>query len=290
MVHTAAMVRSDAGLPLADRQSVNAHFQTTAAYWRQVYEGHGLEATIYQQRRDAVLRMVDQLVLPAGSQALELGCGAGVTSVALAERGYNVEAVDSVAAMIDLTREAAARAGVSPRVSPGLCDVNALAFASAAFDLVLAIGVIPWVQSPEAVLREMVRVVRPGGYLILSSENLWQLHHVLDPMLNPLLAGLRPRVGDLLRRMGLRKALTAPRHRACSNRRFDRMLASVGLEKLHGSTVGFGPFSLAFHTVLPESLGVTIHRRLQVLADRNFPVLRSTGSNYIVLARKPANA
>lgn len=288
MVHTATMARSHAKPARDERQSVNTHFQTTAAYWKQVYEGHGLSATIYQQRRDKVLQMVDRLALPPDSQALEVGCGAGVTSVALAQRGFHVEAVDSVAAMIDLTRLAAHHAGVGARVKPGICDVNTLSFPDNAFDLLLAIGVIPWVQSPETVLEQMARVVKPGGYLIVSSENVWQLHHVLDPLLNPLLAGLRPRVGDFLRRLGLRGPLAAPRHRPCSNRAFDRMLAALNLQKLDGLTVGFGPFSLAFCKVLPESTGVAVHRKLQSWADRRLPVLRSAGSNYIVLARKLA--
>ena len=269
-----------------EQKRVEAHFQETASYWKEIYQGGDVSATIYQQRRDAVLALVDKLELATESHILEVGCGAGVTSVALARRGYHVQAVDSVTAMIDLTRQAVSDAGVSQRVTPSVCDVNSLAFADHVFDLVLAIGVIPWVQSPEQVLQEMGRVVRPGGYLIVSSENLWQLHHVLDPLLNPLLVQLRPRVGDLLRGIGLRKPLASPRHHACSNQKFDQQLASLNLEKLESMTLGFGPFTLFFQHVLPESLGVKFHRALQRLADRKVPLLRSGGSNYIVLARK----
>lgn len=272
-----------------DQKRVDAHFQTTAAYWKHVYEGHDVEATIYQQRRDAVLKLVDKLALPHGSQVLEVGCGAGLTSVALACRGFQVEAVDSVPAMIGLTRQAVRESGLEQEVRAGVCDVNDLSFTDSAFDLVLAIGVIPWVQSPGPVLREMVRVVKPGGYLIVSSENLWQLPHLLDPLLMPLLAGVRPRIGDLLRKVGLRKPLAAPRHHACSNRAFDRALASFGMKKLEATTLGFGPFSFCFRRMVPEPWGVSIHRGLQRLSDRRFPLLRSTGSNYIVVTRKPAN-
>jgi ubiquinone/menaquinone biosynthesis C-methylase UbiE len=271
-----------------EQKRVEAHFQETASYWKEIYQGGDVSATIYQQRRDAVLALVDKLGLAAQSDILEVGCGAGVTSVALARRGYQVQAVDSVTAMIDLTCQAVSDAGLGERVTPSVCDVNSLAFADDAFDLVLAIGVIPWVQSPEQVLQQMTRVVRPGGYLIVSSENLWQLHHVLDPLLNPLLVQLRPRVGDLLRNIGLRKPLASPRHHACSNQEFDQQLASLQMEKLESMTLGFGPFTLFFQRVLPESVGVKFHRVLQRLADRGVPVLRSGGSNYIVLARKQA--
>ena len=287
---TATMrARSSTALPMKEEQKrVEAHFQETAAYWKEIYRGGDVSATIYQQRRDAVMSLVDRLGLAAKSQVLEVGCGAGVTSVALARRGYHVQAVDSVTAMIDLTRQTVSDAGVEERVVPSVCDVNSLTFADDAFDLVLAIGVIPWVQSPEQVLQQMTRVIRPGGYLIVSSENLWQLHHVLDPLLNPLLVQLRPRVGDWLRRIGLRQPLASPRHHACSNQEFDQQLASLKMEKIESLTLGFGPFTLFFQHVLPEPLGVKLHRALQRLADRQVPVLRSGGCNYIVLARKQA--
>jgi hypothetical protein len=66
---------------------------------------------------------------------------------------------------------------------------------------------------------------------------------------------------------------------------FDRLLAGVGLEPLRGRTLGFGPFTLMRRPVLHGRPAVTVHRRLQALADRGLPGLRSTGSQYMVLAR-----
>src|SRR2546429_6673175 len=55
---------------------------------------------------------------------------------------------------------------------------------------------------------------------------------------------------------------------------------------LFRSTVGFGPFSFLGWKFLSDSSGVRVHRRLQQLADRGVPILRSMGTQYIVLARK----
>jgi hypothetical protein len=53
-------------------------------------------------------------------------------------------------------------------------------------------------------------------------------------------------------------------------------------------TLGFGPFSLFRHKVFPESLATTLHHRLHRLADRGVSRFRSTGAQYLVMARKSA--
>ena len=63
-------------------------------------------------------------------------------------------------------------------------------------------------------------------------------------------------------------------------------MARVKFIKNRSMTLGFGPFTLFRHTVIPEPLGIKLHYRLQFLADRNAPLFRSTGAHYIVLARK----
>jgi hypothetical protein len=64
------------------------------------------------------------------------------------------------------------------------------------------------------------------------------------------------------------------------------MLAEAGLEKVESRTVGFGPLSFLGLKLLPDSLSVSLHGRLQRLADRGVPGLRSGGMNYVVIARK----
>src|SRR2546429_4178898 len=56
------------------------------------------------------LGLVDELALPSGSHILEIGCGAGLTTIALAQRGFTVQAVDTVDRMVALTRQAATEA------------------------------------------------------------------------------------------------------------------------------------------------------------------------------------
>jgi len=91
----------------------------------------------------------------------------------------------------------------------------------------------------------------------------------------------------VLERSGLlRPKPHKPRLYRYSLREFDSLLSGVGLKKLEGRTMGFGPFSFFSYKPLSESFGIKVHCKLQSLADRGFPVLRSTGTQYLVLAAK----
>lgn len=269
------------------RELVSAYFESTASRWEQFYSSNDEQSvydTIYRSRLSVALSLADGLRLPPGSRCLDVGCGPGIATIALAERGFAVDAVDLVEAQLDRTRQRAAEAHVGERVATSRGDIHDLGFSDHIFDLVVVIGVMEWLENPARPLSEISRVLKPGGCAILSVDNKWALRNVLDPLTLPLLAPLRRRVGEFLDRAGLR-GKSGPRDRSYPIRRFDRLVADAGLEKAEGVTVGFGPFSfLGFE--LPQPLGLALHCRLQRLADRKFPLLRSAGFVYVTVARK----
>lgn len=280
--------RGRMAFPAEQQQRVDAYFQSTASHWRAIYQVPRLSGMIYRQRLAVSLALIDRLALPQETRILEIGCGAGVLTLELAHRGYIVEAVDTVDAMLDLTRQAASEVGVGHRVSTRISDVHCLDFDDEVFRVVLAIGVTPWLHSPQVAMKEIARVVTPGGSVIVTADNRWRLNHLLDPRFNPVLAPVREAVTRLLRQFGRQKSVIHGVHtHLYSPKAFDELLASVGLEKVTGLTVGFGPFSFLGYRVVPDSVGRTLHHPLQSLADHHVPGLRSTGAHYIVLARKP---
>ncbi len=232
-----------------------------------------------------VLAMARQLSLPLGTPILEIGCGAGFTSVALAESGYMVHAIDSVDAMISRTRQHADEAGVGHQVITSNRDVHDLGFPDETFSLILEVGVAPWVHSLDKAMREVARVLRPGGYLITTADNWWRLHFWLDPRYFPPLGPIRQGFRTLMQWAELVRP-KEPSARLHSIREFDACIAAAGLQKVEGKTVGFGPFSFFGIPILPDSKGIRLHGLLQRHADRGMPVLRATGSHYVVLARK----
>jgi SAM-dependent methyltransferase len=267
------------------QDQINAHFDASASYWKEVYEFEDVDATIYRERRSVVLGFVQKLALSTEWPILEIGCGAGFTSVALAQDGYTVEAVDSVDTMIKLTRDHAEEAGVGHLVITSVGDVHDLAFPDNTFSLALMIGVAPWLHSLDKAAHEVTRVLRPGGYFITTADNWWRIDNWLDPIFFPPLRSTRRKVRSALERSGLLKP-SGPSYERHWIREFDACLAAAGLEKVEGRTVGFGPFTFFDCKLLPNSYGVRMHRWLQGLANQGVPIIRSVGRNYVVLARK----
>ena len=205
-------------------------------------------------------------------------------AVALAQRGFRVHAIDSAEAMIELVHQHAAETGTSEMLSLSVGDVHALAFEDEAFDLVIAIGVIPWLERAELAMQEVARVTKPDGHVILTTANWAGLASILDPVVNPPLAPLKQRVKAMLERAGVLRH--HPPGMTFHRRSYiDEALARLDLVKVRGMTRGFG-FSFFRLSILPEPLGTMLHRRLQRLADQNVLVFRSTGMAYLVLARK----
>lgn len=112
---------------------------------------------------------------PEGPRVLDLGCGPGVSSFALAERiGADAEIVG-----IDLAGRMIARARAHHRrehshlgnVRFEVADATALPFAEHSFDVAVGHSFLYLVPDRVAVLREIRRVLAPGGVLVLMEPN-----------------------------------------------------------------------------------------------------------------------
>ena len=104
------------------------------------------------------------------ARVLDLGCGAGRTTVPLRDMGYDVVAFDPSAALIDAARRR------SPAIAWLRMDAAELAFADASFDAALfsynGLDCIYPLAARERALAEVYRVLRPGAPFVLSANNL----------------------------------------------------------------------------------------------------------------------
>jgi ubiquinone/menaquinone biosynthesis C-methylase UbiE len=269
-----------------ETKNVNAYFDRESSYWDEIYRNKDVYSVIHQDRRAIAIKYFEELSLPHEARILDIGCGAGYTTVDIARRGYSVEAVDSVAAMIDLTRQNAHNFGVEKQINANVDDVYDLNFPDNSFDLVIALGVAPWIADLNIALKEIFRVLAPGGHVIMTVDHRYRLNHLLDPAFIPALAGVKERLRRVLEKSGLKKATGIPRPHRHAVTEFNNLLASAGLAIIKHSMIGFGPFSFLKIQIFPGSFEIRLHRFLQRAADRGIPFIRSTGSQYLVLARK----
>jgi ubiquinone/menaquinone biosynthesis C-methylase UbiE len=263
------------------RRSVDEYFRAEAKQWDEIYELNTVYARIHQERRRVVLLMAENIALPTEARVLEVGCGAGLTTVALAARGYAVEAVDVVRDMLLTTRARAARVAVAHRIRVIQASADRLPYADNQFSMVLAIGVLPWLASIRTAMVEFIRVTRPGGSIIVNIDNKWRLHELLDPRLHPVHFPVRRYLRKVL---GL--PVKVPPTQRCTPRQFDRLIGELRCTKIDTKMLGFGPFSLFGRTLFPESLNIRLNGFLQSCANRRHSIIRSTAAQYITLLRK----
>jgi demethylmenaquinone methyltransferase/2-methoxy-6-polyprenyl-1,4-benzoquinol methylase len=97
---------------------------------------------------------------------LDIGAGPGTITMDFAERVAHVTATEIGPRELALSRQTAQNRGVS-NLSFAVEDVHALSFADGSFDVVHAHQVLQHVADPVLALREMARVTRPGGRLVV---------------------------------------------------------------------------------------------------------------------------
>ncbi len=119
--------------------------------------------------RDSGDELVESLGVGPGMSVLDLGCGDGTTALPAAMRGANVLGVDIAANLVAAGNARAAAAGLDNlRFQEG--DASDLSdLAAETFDLVVSIFGAMFAPRPSDVAREMVRVTRSGGRIVMGN-------------------------------------------------------------------------------------------------------------------------
>jgi ubiquinone/menaquinone biosynthesis C-methylase UbiE len=138
------------------------------------YKGMGMEGSIARwydktTRKDmpAIRELAAQIAakMPAGGKVLEIAPGPGFLSIELAKRGLEVRALDISRTMVEIAQKNAASEGV--QVSFGLGNAAELLLEGASVDFVVCRAAFKNFTEPVKAMREMLRVLRPGGTALL---------------------------------------------------------------------------------------------------------------------------
>jgi ubiquinone/menaquinone biosynthesis C-methylase UbiE len=134
------------------------------------------------------------LLGPHGTHVLDVGTGPGHIPILLLARRpeLRIVATDLARSMLDIAARNLARAGVADRCELRLADAKALPLPDASFDLVICNSTVHHVAEPVRALREIGRVVRPGGAILVrdlcrpeSVEAAWATVERVSPRDSP---------------------------------------------------------------------------------------------------------
>ena len=137
------------------------HFYNTSAAY----------LAILEQREESEYRPILDVVLSYATKGtvLDYGCGVGLLSKLLGERGFTVAGVDIADQFIQLARK---KFGGLSSVSFEVIDELPLKFAEGSFDLVVTSSVLEHCLDVDAILLEFHRLLKKNGYLIVETPNL----------------------------------------------------------------------------------------------------------------------
>jgi SAM-dependent methyltransferase len=122
---------------------------------------------------DARIPLVEEVVAARPHRVLEVGCGWGELAEWVArETGAEVVAIDLSPRMVELARERGVEALQA--------DVQALPFADAEFDLVIAAWMLYHVPDLARGLDEIARMLEPGGTLVVATNSQFHLQELRD--------------------------------------------------------------------------------------------------------------
>jgi phosphatidylethanolamine/phosphatidyl-N-methylethanolamine N-methyltransferase len=137
------------------------------AFWAPVYDL--VFGAVFERGRLAAIGAAEQACGPAGGRILEVGVGTGISLPDYA-RHNTIVGIDLSEPMLRKAHERVADLGLINVEALSVMDAARMALPDNSFDVVVAQFVITAVPHPEETLDEFVRVIKPGGEIVLVNH------------------------------------------------------------------------------------------------------------------------
>lgn len=267
------------------KQSIADHYDTDAsAYHRRFY----IQQDVYRPLgyRQLYIEKMIAAVAPPRAAVLDVGCGPGELILSLIKNGYDAHGIDISTGMVTEAESLLLANGFGGQNRIRVGDIEHLDCPDESYDIVIASGVIEYQQTDEPSLREMSRVLRPGGHVILNVTNRYTYLRLLEHPYTwlrhiPGTATLLEAIKDRWLRRGKLHAI--PDRRVHSPKMFDRILESYGLAKIDYNYFHFSPLPPPLTTVFFRLCNRTGKRMESLTRHSAAPWL---AGGYLVMARK----
>jgi len=211
----------------------------------------------------------------SGRKVLDYGGGAGIMSVRYAKSGADVVLVDAEANALRTAHYYARREGVAEKIRIVQSESVPATVKSERFDIILAKDIIEHVRDDQRFLDDLYQCQRPGGLLVLSTQNSRSLTYLLEGSYEKYWRGNASWCG-----------WDQTHLRFYTSTVLARMQKSSGYEVERGASVYVVPYNiLSWLFLLKVNIEITALRYLDLSIGRVFPFDR-LGWNIIVRARR----
>lgn len=176
---------------MLSKSQVLQHFDGMAINgdWSNLYDQDQEDMTNYsfRIRRERVVELLDP-ILRQGMRVLDVGCGTGIMAPIVLSKKTHYQGVDLSRNMIlEAKKRHFGTQTSEASVAFTVADVEGMPFPDAHYDVLLALGLLEYFEDPQRVVDEIVRVVKPGGSIIVSVPNVLCVDAVASALVSPIL-------------------------------------------------------------------------------------------------------
>lgn len=242
-------------------------FNQTSVSYSEEYDRLTSDGYSFRIRRQKTASLIPQA--QNGQKALDVGCGPGIMADTLFQKGYQVFCVDAAPEMISLAQKK-----YSDKAQFFIGKADKLNFNPESFDLVLAMGLLEYLDQQNAAVLEMNRVLKNKGLAILTFPNKlspWRLFN------KAVLFFLRP-----ARKIFGKQAKNSISHREYTLSSAEKLLEKNGFSIKNSVYYNFKLVPYPFDKKFPK-LAV---RQSQIFEKLDKTFFKFLGTGFIILAQK----
>lgn len=252
----------------SQKEKVISFFDRCAkTYYKKRYIESILEAYNFCTRKDLVLSMLKK----NNWKVLEVGCGPGVMSKELSQKGYELFELDISKKMIKEAIEKSKQSKIENMPLFLVGDVENLCFSDSQFDAIICLGTLQLVNDKKAI-KEIYRVLKPGGVLIVAVPTKRMISSFLKWVIKP----LKPLIYNIMKKERITINFRSVGYRPWQ---LDKLLAKKGFKKVNCFYHHFVFFPL---DELFPSFSIKVDKKIRKMLLKSKLVGGLLGKTYIV--------
>jgi len=241
--------------------------ECAATYYKKRYIESTLEAHNFCTRKNLVLNMLKK----NNWRILNIGCGPGVMSKELSQKGYNLVELDISKKMVKEAIKKSKQLKIKNMPLFFVGDIENLCFLDSQFDAIICLGTLQLVNDKKAI-KEMYRVLKPGGTIIIAVPTKRVISSFLKIIINP----LKPLIYKIIKR---ERIITNFKNKGYNPWQLDILFAKNGFKKVDYFYHHFVFFPI---DELFPSFSIKFDKKIRKILLKSNLVGRLLGKTYIV--------